>query len=169
VAALFYAALRVSEALRLTWSEIDFEAAVINVPGTKTTTSAQAVPLLPALARELRAHRSRQAERNLAYVQPSALVFTTRSGKSPGRRNTLRAVQRAADAAGLNPEGSEPLGLHDLRHSAAGLAFNTLALNEVSRLLRHANARVTATVYAGLSDEAAAAIGAKLSSAGFGS
>ena len=48
------------------------------------------------------------------------------------------------------------MGLHDLRHSAAGLAFESLALNEVSRLLRHANPRVTTTVYGGISDDAAA-------------
>jgi integrase len=95
-------------------------------------------------------------------------VFQTRDGKTPGRRNILRAVQTAAAAAGLNPEGAQPVGLHDLRHSAAGLAFESLALNEVSRLLRHANPRVTATVYGGLSDEAAAGIGQKLTNAAFG-
>jgi len=79
-----------------------------------------------------------------------------------------RAVQTAATNAKLNPESAQPIGLHDLRHSAAGLAFESLALNEVSRLLRHANSRVTATVYGGLSDEAAAGIGEKLKNAGFG-
>jgi integrase len=167
-ATLFYAALRISEGLSLTWAHLNFETHVIAVPGTKTASSAQTVPLLPALERELRAHRSRQARRNVAFLHPDALVFVTPSGKSPGRRNVLRAVQHAADRAGLNPDGVEPVGLHDLRHSAAGLAFNALPLNEVSRLLRHANARVTATVYAGLSDEAAAAIGTKLTTAGFG-
>jgi integrase len=55
-----------------------------------------------------------------------------------------------------------------LRHSAAGIAFEALPLNQVSRLLRHANPRVTSTVYGGLSDHVAAAIGQKLSEAGFG-
>jgi hypothetical protein len=41
-------------------------------------------------------------------------------------------------------------------------------VNEVSRLLRHANPRVTTTVYGGLSDEAGAGIGEKLKNAGFG-
>jgi integrase len=167
-AALFYAALRISEALALTWADIDFEAKTVSVPGTKTDASAATVPLLPALARELRAHRTRQVKKGLTFVQPDALVFQTRTGKSPGRRNALRAVQTAATNAKLNPKGVEPLGLHDLRHSAAGLAFGSLALNEVSRLLRHANPRVTASVYGGLSDEAAAGIGEKLKSAGFG-
>jgi hypothetical protein len=38
----------------------------------------------------------------------------------------------------------------------------------VSRLLRHANPHVTTTVYGGLSDNAAAAIGQKLVESGFG-
>ena len=139
-----------------------------HVPGTKTEASRDTVPLLPALARELRAHRVRAADRGLTFVQPDALVFQTRNGNSPGRRNILRAVQTAAVAAGLNPEGAQPVGLHDLRHSAAGLAFESLALNEVSRLLRHANPRVTTTVYGGINDDAAAAIGNKLTNAGFG-
>ncbi len=80
----------------------------------------------------------------------------------------LRAVQRAAGKAGLNTDGGEPIGLHDLRHSTAGLAFESLALNEVSRLLRHANPRVTTVVYGGISDDAAASIGAKLANGGFG-
>jgi integrase len=167
-ATLFYAALRASEALSLTWAHVSFDTATITVPGTKTEASRATVPLLPALARELRAHRARVGVKGLAFVQPEALVFQTRTGRSPGRRNILRAVQTAAAAAGLNPEGAEPVGLHDLRHSAAGLAFESLALNEVSRLLRHANPRVTTTVYGGINDDAAAAIGNKLTEAGFG-
>lgn len=54
-----------------------------------------------------------------------------------------RAAQTAAKSAGLNPKGVPPLGLHDLRHSAAGLTFAALPLNEVPRLLRHANPRVS--------------------------
>src|SRR5262245_4635673 len=69
----------------------------------------------------------------------SARVLTTRTGNSPARRNVLRAVQGAAIAAGPNRDGAEPIALHDLRHSAAG------ALDQVSRLLRQANPRVTTT------------------------
>jgi integrase len=165
---LFYGALRIGEALALTWRDVDFENAVIAVPGTKTEASRNTVPLLPALGRELRSHRNRQAERGLERVRADALVFQTRTGSSPGRRNVLRAVQRAADKVGLNTDGAEPIGLHDLRHSTAGLAFESLALNEVSRLLRHANPRVTTAVYGGISDDAAASIGAKLADGGFG-
>jgi hypothetical protein len=69
--------------------------------------SAATVPMLPVLAVELRAHRSRVAEQSLARVQPDALVFTTARGKPHGRRNVLRAVYAAGDAVGLNGEGRE--------------------------------------------------------------
>ena len=121
-----------------------------------------------AESRTASSHRSKQADKGLSFIKADATVLQTRTGKSPGRRNVLRAVQTAATLAGLNPEGMPPLGLHDLRHSAAGLAFAALPLNEVCRLLRHANPRVTSTVYGGLNDDAAAAIGEKLVNAGFG-
>jgi integrase len=106
-ATLFYAALRVSEALALTWGDIEFEKSLIAVPGTKTDASRDTVPLLPALARELRQHRRRQSSRGLGFIASDALVFQTRGGLSPGRRNVLRAVQTAATNAGLNPKGAQ--------------------------------------------------------------
>jgi integrase len=168
-ATCFWAALRISEALRLTWADVDFDAAEIRVPGTKTDASEASVPLLPALARELRAHRERQAALGFDRIRPEALVFQTSSGRSPGRRNALRALQTAAEHAGLVEGDQEPVGLHDLRHS---LAANSFALGltdaEVARLLRHANPRVTTTIYAGLVEGEAAKLGEKLAAGGFG-
>jgi integrase len=121
------------------------------------------------LARELRAHRSRQAERSLRLVHRDALCFTTARGKPQGRRNALRAVHAAGDAAGLNGDGREKVGLHDLRHSLAAIALASgLSLPEAAALVRHANPQVTATVYAGLTEHDREQIGAKLVEAGFG-
>jgi integrase len=140
------------------------------VPQTKTTSSATTLPLLPVLQRELRAHRQKQAGRNLALVQADALVFVTARGKAQNRHNVARALRKAADKAGLNGEGLEPLGLHDLRHSFVGLALANPALSvpEVVELARHANAAVTLSVYAGLSGGDRRAAVAKLAAAGFG-
>ena len=55
-------------------------------------------PVLPALERELRAHRARQAEANLALVRRDQLVFTTGKPQSP--RNVLRAVHKHATRPG---------------------------------------------------------------------
>jgi integrase len=162
-ATCFWAALRVSEALSLRWSDIDFEAKLIRVPGTKTKASKASVPLLPALAAELKAHRERQASQGFDRIGTAALVFQTATGLSPGRRNVLRAVTNAGRRAGLQPEGIEPVGVHDLRHSFAAHALNGgLSMVEAARVLRHANPHVTAAIYAGMTDEAVSALGSKL-------
>jgi integrase len=171
--------LRASEALGLRWRDVDFHASTLTVSGqlgddgtrvpTKTRASEATVPLLPALVRELRAHRMRQGSRDLRLVHADSLVFTTARGKPQSRRNALRAVHAAGDAAGLNPNGRQSVGLHDLRHSYVALALATgLSLAETAALARHANARVTAQVYAGLADDGCEAAAAKLVEAGFG-
>jgi Phage integrase family len=71
---------------------------------------------------------------------PEQLVFQTRTGKPLSRRNMLRAVQSAAERAGIEGE----VGLHDVRHSFAALALTRLPLTEVSALLGHASVDVTA-------------------------
>jgi integrase len=171
-----YAGLRVSEALGLRWCDVDFAAGTVSVSaqlapdGTrvplKTAASAATVPLLPKLAAELKAHRSRVAGQALARVQPEELVFTTLRGKPQSRRNVLRAVHAAGDTAGLNGEGRERVGVHDLRHSFVAVALAAgLTLPEAAALARHANPRVTAAVYAGLTDAGRAGLGEKLASA----
>jgi integrase len=174
-----YAGLRASEVLGLRWRDVDFGGLMLTVSGqlgpdgtrvpAKTRASEATVPLLPALARELYAHRARQASRQLRLVHADAFVFTTARGKPQSRRNALRAVHAAGDAAGLNREGRQPVGLHDLRHSYVALALDSgLSLAETAALARHANAGVTAQIYAGLADDGCKAAAAKLVEAGFG-
>jgi integrase len=180
-AACTYAALRVSEALGLRWQDVDFKAGMITVVGQlgrdgktwvpipKTEASAATLPLLSVLQRELGEHRVRQAQRNLQWVRPDALVFTTMRGKPQSRRNVLRAVYTAGDNVGLNGEGVEPIGLHDLRHSFVAVAFEQgLSAPEVAKLARHANPKVTLGMYAGLTDDGREKAIAKLAEGGFG-
>jgi integrase len=173
--ACFYACLRISEALALRWSDIDFEAGTINVRGTKTEASAAVLPLHPKLAAELKAHRQRQAALGVQRIASSALVFQTYTGQPQGRRNALRAVNAASIKAGLSAKvrareaakGEEPVGLHDLRHS---LVANAFALGyspiEVSKIARHANPQVTLTVYAGLAGDQVEVLRDKLAAIG---
>jgi integrase len=179
-AACAYAGLRVSEALGLRWRDVDFKAGTITVAGqldasgvrittTKTETSAATIPLIPVLRRELAEHRKRQAAVSLMHVLADKLVFTTASGKPQSRRNALRAVHVAGDNAKLNGSGLEPVGLHDLRHTLVAIAFeHGLTAPEVAVLARHASAKVTLTVYAGLTGDGRAQVVAKLVEAGFG-
>jgi integrase len=170
--ACFYGGLRISEARALVWADVDFDAATISVKdaATKTHASKPTIPLLPALARELRAHRERQREIGIHRIAPGGLVFQSAKGKPLSRRVVLRGVNKASVDTGLVAEGQEKVGVHDFRHSLAANAFALgLAPTEVARLLRHANPGVTLAVYAGISDEAATARGGELAAAGFGS
>jgi integrase len=159
-----YAGLRLSEALGLRWADVDLKAGTITVSAqlssdgqrvpVKTAASAATVPMLPVLAKELREQRSRVASKALHRVRHDALVFTTASGRPQGARNVLRAVYEAGDDAKLNGKGRERVGVHDLRHSFVAVALAAgMTLPEAAALARHANPRVTATVYAGLTDE----------------
>jgi len=156
-----FAGLRISETLGLTWADVDLNAKTINVcrqldddrtlrNETKSAASTAIVPMLPALDRELRAHRVRQAGIDLQLVHRSRRVFTTVTGQPQSRRNALRALHAAGDAAGLNGDGLEPVGLHDLRHSLVAGALDTgVPLAEAAVLARHANAKATGAIYAG--------------------
>ena len=174
-----YAGLRASEALGLRWGDIDLDAGTLRVEnqlGTdgnlyslKTEASRDTIRLLPALRRELLAHRQRQGLLNIARIRDGGFVFTTKNGRPQSVRNVLRAVHVAGDAGGLNRDGRERIGLHDLRHTLIGLAFDHgLTLPEASVLARHANPRVTAQVYAGLSEKARERVSEKLADSGFG-
>jgi integrase len=174
-----YAGLRLSEALGLRWRDLDLNAGTLTVENQlgpdgallplKTAASASVVRLVPALGRELRAHRKRQAANDLRRVHHDAFVFATATGRPQSGRNVLRAIHAAADAVGLNSNGRERVGVHDLRHSFVAQAFeHGLTLPEVSALARHATAQVTAQVYAGLTDKARERAAEKLAAAGFG-
>lgn len=166
-AVMFYAGLRVSEALDLTWADVDFEQKTLAAPGTKTDGSRAIVPLLDPLAVELRVHRARQLKLGIQRGTLEALVFQTAAGGHVKRHNVLRAIKAAAGPLGLNREGLKPVGCHTLRHS---LAANAFALNattpEVARLLRHSTPAVTMSTYAGLSDSAVASLGERLAGLG---
>ncbi len=167
-ATLAFAGLRISEALALTWADFDFTGGTIRLgaAATKSAASKRAVPLVGDLAHELRAHRSREAERGLDRVRPEALVFQTRSGLPHRRRNVLRAVYLAGDRAGLNPDGVPKVGLHSLRHSTAALLLAAgVPLPKVSEILRHANVGITASTYAGLLESQRAELRADLEAA----
>lgn len=174
-----YAGLRISEALGLRWADIDLKAGAITVERQlgptgervylKTPASEATVRMLPALRRELVAHVPvKPSETSL--VRPDALAFPTNGRKPQSRRNALRALHQAGDAAGLNPDGAERVGLHDLRHSLVGLAFQSkgLSIPEIAELVRHATPNVTLTLYAGLSGDSRTKAASKLADAGVG-
>jgi len=164
-AVLAFGALRVSEALALTWADVDFNAGVLTLANaaTKTESSKRPVPMTGDLAAELRAHRSRQP---LMRRKPDALVFQTANGTPHDRHNVARAIRAAGTAAKLNPPGVKKVAPHDLRHSCAGLLLAAgVAPTKVSAILRHADSRITLAIYGGLVESQRAELRADLEAA----
>ena len=82
----------------------------------KTSSARRDVVLLPELGVLLREHRRHAFQRGLAREHD--YVFATRDGTAFNYRNVAqRGLAKAADHAGLNPEGQPRLTLHDLRHT----------------------------------------------------
>lgn len=86
-------------------------------------------------------------------------MFQTASGRSPGRRNSLRALQVQAEKLGLEGSDGQKLGLHDLRHSLASTLRGLGWVDEqIAPVLRHSNSRTTSAMYGGLSSDSLASI-----------
>jgi integrase len=136
IALLALTGLRISEALGLTWSDIDLQAGVLHVrkqlarkkrnepvrrvplkSARRLGGEARAVDLVPALATLLKRHKAEAFSRG--HASPNAFVFSTSTGEPHYYRNVAaRGLDKAANRAGLNSaEGFPKLTLHDLRHT----------------------------------------------------
>jgi integrase len=166
VATAIYTGLRISELLGLQWSDLDLDRGELHVKAQlsrarrgipprrvslKTAAANRDVPLAPQLVARLRDHR-----RELPPVGEVAWVFHTGAGTPFGHRNVeTRALNNAAELAGLD-DGSWPrLRFHDLRHTFASHLILDLRLDvaQVSRILGHAQVSTTLNVYTHLFDE----------------
>lgn len=148
--------IRKGEALATKWTDIDFEAGTYRVPGTKSESSRRTLALSPVLVILLKARRKEQLEERMRAANvwtDTGLVFTTEKGEAVGPRCVLRALEGAATTAKL-----DGVCVHTLRHSAAATWLeNGVNLKAVSELLGHADAAITAKVYAHVSPETKAA------------
>ena len=89
-----------------------------------------------------------------------SLVFTRADGK-PWGKHYVRPFRRACKIANID----EPIAFHDLRHSfASHLAQAGIDLLTISKLLGHADTRITSKHYAHLADATLAAAVRKLPS-----
>jgi integrase len=172
VAVLAYTGLRVSEALGLTWGDIDLAAGELRVTAQrddatgdrvacKTSASLRTVPMPPALIREL---RDLQGGGNVVRMG-GALVFPKLK-----RRGVHQAIERAAQRAGIDPgRGRVCVGAHDLRHTYVSNAVQAgLPLPVVAKLAGHRDIRMLSERYAGVVGEDLSTYIAKLAASGFG-
>ncbi len=143
---------RKSEALSLRWDYVDFEAARLNLPDSKT--GKRAIPLNAAALAVLAA---------LPRIAGNPHVFP--GGKDDGHLVDLkRPWMLVRERAGLND-----VRLHDLRHTFASLgAGSGMGLPIIGALLGHREARTTQR-YAHLADDplraASEAIGGQVAAA----
>jgi integrase len=130
VALIAYTGMRVSEALALTWADVDFVDLELEVAGQLTRArigkparvvarkggaDPYAALLFPPLERLLVEHLA--AEQRARRGRDGDFVLATRTGRPLSQRNVARAVTDAGAAAGLGHVTS-----HTLRRSFASLA-----------------------------------------------
>ena len=163
ITAAAYTGMRASELLGLRWMDVDFSEGVLSVRNQlslatkekparlvplKTAKAKRDIIMLAALSDVLKGHKAEAL--GLGRHRPEDYVFTTERGTPMHQRNVAtRGLTKAADRAGLNPQGVERLEMHDLRRTAisrwiaAGLDVMT-----VSRMAGHSRASVTLDLYA---------------------
>lgn len=152
--------LRKSEALALTWDDIDFHDREITVTKSleyvngakptikppKTEAGNRTVPIIDLLYDKLQQARSASA---------SALLFpapTSNRGGAGGGLMTLRGYEgawlRYCETAGLMEDGKPSLTAHNLRHGTATLMFE-LGVDELTaqRILGHSRIEITREIY----------------------
>ena len=152
--------LRKSEALALTWDDIDFENREISVtksidytvgasPKTKppkTEAGSRVVPIIDLLYDKLcQAHTSSSS----VYLFPAQ--DSNRSGKGGGMM-TLRGYEgtwlKYCETAGLIEKGKPTITAHNLRHGTATLMFE-LGVDELTaqKILGHSRIEITREIY----------------------
>ena len=152
--------MRKSEALALTWEDVDFKNSEISVTKSldytvgakptvkppKTDAGIRTVPMIDILCdRLLQAHKASTSE----YVFPAQ--DSTRGGKGGGLM-TLRGYEgawlRYCTAAGLMDADKPAITAHNLRHGTATLMFE-LGVDELTaqRILGHSRIEITREIY----------------------
>lgn len=164
--------MRRGELLGVRWTDVDLDAARLDVRQARTLAdhdqvigepksqrSRRSLALDPATVAALRSWKAQQAAERLvmgAGWPDSGLVVTEPTGEPVHPQRLTRRFNAHVAASGL-----PPLRLHDVRHSYATAALRAgVPVKVVSQRLGHANVVVTLSVYAHVmpgDDEAAAA------------
>ena len=130
VKTLFQTGVRVSEFVNIRVSDIYFEELMIFIAKAKGD-KRRYVPILPALAQELRTYLQ---DRNVGY-----LFETTRHTRYSPRR-VQQVVKETAALAGINKRVSP----HVLRHSVATMLLERgMSLEQIQQFLGHENLETT--------------------------
>jgi integrase len=142
VVALYFAGLRLGEAMALRWRDVAFTTDRLVISrsysgdeeGPTKADEPRSVPLLPQLAQALEALSRREH-----FTGRNDLVFASVTGDFIDASAFRRRYKRACRVAELRP-----LRVHDLRHGFLSIAARAFAPHEVQRLAGHADVRTTA-------------------------
>lgn len=152
--------LRKSEALALTWDDVDLDARQISVTKSidytvgakptlkppKTEAGIRTVPIIDLLYDHL-VEAAAQSDSDYLFPAPDS----NRSGKGGGMM-TLRGYEgawlRYCEAAGFLEDGKPTLTAHNLRHGTATLMFE-LGVDELTaqKILGHSRIEITREIY----------------------
>lgn len=156
---LAFSGLRKGEAIGLRWVDVDFDRRTFKVVLTlsgfgptepKTKKSRRTLEMSEYLTTLLETQRMKQLEDRVRAADvwtETGYVFTSETGTPLDPRNTLRAVTKAGEKAGLGH-----LNVHTLRHSVATMLLEAGVHDKaVADILGHSDTRMTAR-YAHTSD-----------------
>jgi integrase len=161
ISLLAFTGVRISEALGLTWADVDLETGTVKIsrqlsrakrgqPATriplKTDAAKREIDLAPKMVQALRVHKFASHHKG-----DSDFVFTTFAGSPLYYRNaSIRGLEKAAEAIGLNREGLPKLSFHDLRHTAITHLIRSGAdVAQVQRFAGHSKPSITLDLYVG--------------------
>lgn len=158
-----YTGMRRGEILALKWSDIDLQQKIIHVRRSlayvpkngyyfttlKTKNSKRQIPLTEYVLNELVMHKKRIEEwKDLVgtLFEDNDLVISTITGTYQDPRNLVRVMKRIVKSAKV-----PNIRFHDIRHTHASILISAGAdIVTVSRLLGHANPKITLEFYAHL-------------------
>jgi integrase len=154
-ALLRYAGLRIGEATSIVQRNIDLARGELRVTVSKSDAGLRTIPLHPRLEKELQTWLSRVEEKGLRRADLPLLV--TSRGTPMKAQFGWRLVKRVAGRAGVRPlPGAQQSSVtpHTLRRTfGTDLLNKDTRIETVSRLLGHADTRVTLDCYAELLPE----------------
>ena len=140
--------MRITEALSITWEQVDSDEANVTVGESKTEAgTGRTIPLDQTLLGRLTALRTKHYELQMQYRDwnPTGLVFCT----NVGNQNLLANLQIRVLTPMLKEAGLPHLTWHHLRHNAGSyLLSENVPITAVSKILGHANPAITMSIYA---------------------
>jgi integrase len=139
--------MRQGELFNLRWDDVDLDAGVLRVRGTKTARSRRTVTLSETALEALRSHLERQLgeiDKAGSLWRENGLVFATEIGTPLNRHNvTQRSFKPLLERAGL-PQ----IRFHDLRHTCATILLSQgVHAKYVQELLGQATIAITLDTY----------------------